>query len=325
VAAISEGLPDRCSAAPLSIGHPHAGRHAADPEGFNQASPVPCAKLNRCFARLSACCDFCYKEAFFPGGLFLLHAECGGGSGGNRAVARKAPLFSRRSSLRQPRIRGCAFDGMRGMGRLWQAAGTVKSVLAPGLMEKAAACGLRSLFVGFETLNPASLRVQHKMQNVDCDYDRAVRRLHDLGIMVNGSFVFGMDDDDESVFGRTVEWALKQGIETSTFHILTPYPGTRLHARMVQQSRILHSNWDLYDTRHSVFRPARLSRSNWKQAIGGLTPVFIVGIHLARRQLPRKAGPPPPAPGICGRLEKIRTVMGYHHPTETGVPDAAMA
>ena len=51
------------------------------------------------------------------------------------------------------------FDGMRGMGRLWQAAGTVKSILQPGLLEKAVASGLRSLFVGFETLNPANLAI----------------------------------------------------------------------------------------------------------------------------------------------------------------------
>ena len=42
---------------------------------------------------------------------------------------------------------------MRGMGRLWQAAGTVNAVLRPGLLEKAAGRGLRSLFVGFETLD----------------------------------------------------------------------------------------------------------------------------------------------------------------------------
>jgi hypothetical protein len=77
--------------------------------------------------------------------------------------------------------------------------------------------------------------------------------------MVNGSFVFGMDGDDASVFERTVEWAIAQGIETATFHILTPYPGTVLHDRMQREGRILHENWDLYDTRHVVYRPARLS------------------------------------------------------------------
>ena len=48
--------------------------------------------------------------------------------------------------------------------------------------------------------------------------------------MINGSFVFGMDGDDASVFERTVEWAIEQGIETATFHILTPYPGTALYS-----------------------------------------------------------------------------------------------
>jgi radical SAM superfamily enzyme YgiQ (UPF0313 family) len=145
------------------------------------------------------------------------------------------------------------------MGRLWQAAGTVQSILRPGLLEKAVASGLRSLFVGFETLNPANLVQQHKYQNLNRDYSQAIRRLHDLGVMVNGSFVFGMDDDDETVFDRTVEWAIEQGIETATFHILTPYPSTALYRRIEAEQRITTSNWDLYDTRHTVFRPARLT------------------------------------------------------------------
>ena len=99
------------------------------------------------------------------------------------------------------------------------------------------------------------------MQNLHHDYAHAVRRLRDFGVMVNGSFVFGMDADEETVFSKTVEWAITEGIETATFHILTPYPGTALHNRMQQDGRILHSNWDLYDTRHAVFQPKRLSPS----------------------------------------------------------------
>ncbi len=68
-----------------------------------------------------------------------------------------------------------------------------------------------------------------------------------------------MDEDDETVFDRTVEWAISQGIETATFHILTPYPTTALYERMAQQERLLHSKWDLYDTRHVVYRPAKLT------------------------------------------------------------------
>ena len=107
-----------------------------------------------------------------------------------------------------PRFAASLFDGMKGMGRLWQAAATLQTVLLPNLLEKAAACGLRSLFVGFETLNPQNLKAQHKLQNLHRDYGKAISRLHSLGVMINGSFVFGMDDDDETVFDRTVEWAV---------------------------------------------------------------------------------------------------------------------
>ncbi len=199
-------------------------------------------------------CDFCYKEAFFEGGKgFYTQSVDAALAEIERLPGRHLYFLDDHLFGDRPFATGL-FEGMRGMGRLWQAAGTVSSVLRPGLLEKAAACGLRSLFVGFETLNPDSLRAQGKHQNLRRDYGEAVRRLHDLGVMVNASFVFGMDEDDDSVFERTVSWAIEHGIETATFHILTPYPGTALFARMEASGRILHRNWDLYDTRHVVYR-----------------------------------------------------------------------
>lgn len=204
-------------------------------------------------------CDFCYKEAFFEGGksFYTLTTD--------RALAEienlpgKHLYFLDDHLFGNPHFALRLFEGMNGMGRLWQAAGTVQSVLKPGLLEKAVASGLRSLFVGFETLNPNNLVQQHKYQNLNRDYSTAIRRLHDLGVMVNASFVFGMDGDDSSVFDRTVGWAIQQGIETATFHILTPYPGTALYKRIHAENRITTSNWDLYDTRHTVFTPRLLS------------------------------------------------------------------
>jgi radical SAM superfamily enzyme YgiQ (UPF0313 family) len=132
------------------------------------------------------------------------------------------------------------------------------------LIERAAEAGLRSIFVGFETLTPENLRQSNKRQNLGRDYKAVADRLHALGIMINGSFVFGMDDDGEDVFRRTVDWAIEHGITTATFHIQTPYPGTKLHARMVREGRMLTQDWNLYDTRHVVYRPARLKPETLK-------------------------------------------------------------
>lgn len=204
-------------------------------------------------------CDFCYKEAFFEGGRSFYTQRV------DQALAEIERLPGRHLYFLDDHLFGDVrfaaelFEGMRGMGRLWQAAGTVQSVLKPELLEKAVACGLRSLFVGFETLDVEGLRAQRKFQNLHRDYGQAIRRLHDQGVMVNGSFVFGMDGDGPDVFERTVDWAVSQGIETATFHILTPYPGTALYERMQAQGRMLHADWDLYDTRHTVFQPKLLT------------------------------------------------------------------
>src|SRR5258706_8522080 len=204
-------------------------------------------------------CDFCYKEAFYKGGKSFYTLQVDDALAEINRLPGRHLYFLDDHLFGNPRFAGALFDGMKGMGRLWQAAGTVQSVLRPGLLEKAVESGLRSLFVGFETLSTSNLQAQHKYQNLKRDYSAAIRRLHDLGVMVNGRFVICMDDDDETVFERTVEWAIRQGIETATFHILTPYPTTALYERMAQQGRLLHSNWDLYDTRHVVYRPAKLT------------------------------------------------------------------
>jgi len=204
-------------------------------------------------------CDFCYKEAFYQGGRSFYTLAVDAALEQINELPGQHLYFLDDHLFGNPRFARALFDGMRGMGRLWQAAGTVQSILAPGLIEKAAESGLRSLFVGFETLNTENLKAQNKRQNLHRDYAAAVRRLHDLGVMVNASFVFGMDEDDPGVFARTVEWAVSQGIETATFHILTPYPGTALHERMVAEGRVTSQNWDDYDTRHVVFRPARMT------------------------------------------------------------------
>jgi len=204
-------------------------------------------------------CDFCYKESFFRGGRSYYTRAV------DRALAEISSLPGRHlfflddNLTADPGFAASLFDGMRGMNRVWQAAGTVQGVMHPGLLEKAAAAGLRSLFVGFETLRPENLAAQHKLHNLDRDYPAAVRRLHELGVMVNASFIFGLDEDGPDVFDRTVDWAVGQGIETATFHILTPYPGTALFERMERSGRILARDWDLYDTRHAVFLPARMS------------------------------------------------------------------
>ena len=229
-------------------------------------------------------CDFCYKEAFF--------AAVG------RSTCRQSTMRSRRSTAcpvgtstsstttcsaarRSPRP--CSTDS-RDPAACGRRPATVEAALRPGLLEKAVESGLRSLFIGFETLSEENLVGAGKTQNLGglLQYDAAVRRLHDLGVMVNGAFVFGMDHDDASVFPRTVEWALSRGIETATFHIMTPYPGTRLEARLAAEGRVRSRDWDLYDTRHAVFTPAGMTAEQLEAGYWGAYREFYRWRNILR-------------------------------------------
>jgi radical SAM superfamily enzyme YgiQ (UPF0313 family) len=203
-------------------------------------------------------CDFCYKDAFFQGGKGFYTQRVDDALAEIERLPGRHLYFLDDHLLGDRRFSEALFEGMKGMRRLFQGAATVDSILRGNLIEHAAEAGLRSLFVGFETLTPDNLRRSNKRQNLGRDYKAVADRLHSLGIMINGSFVFGMDDDGEDVFRRTVDWAVEQGITTATFHVQTPYPGTQLHARMEREGRMLTRDWNLYDTRHVVYQPTRL-------------------------------------------------------------------
>ncbi len=210
-------------------------------------------------------CDFCYKDAFFEGGRSFYTQIV------DDALAEIDRLPGRHLYFLDDHLLGNAkfasqlFEGMKGMNRVFQGAATVDSVLRGNLIEKAAEAGLRSLFVGFETFSSANLKQSNKKQNLEKDYVKAVNRLHSLGIMINGSFVFGLDEDDKDVFKRTVDWGVKNSITTSTYHVLTPYPGTKLFKDMELHGRILTKNWDLYDTRNVVYQTTILTAEELKK------------------------------------------------------------
>ncbi len=142
---------------------------------------------------------------------------------------------------------------------IWSAAVSIDVTDDSRLIREMAISGCTGVFVGFESLSPDNIREAGKKSPLPGEYARRVRLLHDHGIQVNGSFVLGFDHDGPEVFEKTVDWVEEHRLECATFHILTPYPGTPLFRQLEQQGRLLHRNWDLYDTAHVVFRPHRMA------------------------------------------------------------------
>ena len=141
----------------------------------------------------------------------------------------------------------------------WNAAVTSNIVDMPELLDDMKESGCQSLFIGFESINGKSIESVHKIQNSVSRYEKLVDEIHKRGIMINASFVFGLDEDDAEIFKSTLEWIVKNKIETVTSHIMTPYPGTKLYASLLKENRIVDHNLSNYNTSHVVYKPKNMT------------------------------------------------------------------
>ncbi|MCK4941938.1 MAG: B12-binding domain-containing radical SAM protein, partial [Candidatus Aminicenantes bacterium] len=123
------------------------------------------------------------------------------------------------------------------------------------LMKKA---GCHTLYIGFESINPATLEHFKKNQSPE-DVREAIRVFHKNNISIHGMFMFGSDEDHESVFNQTASFCRKHHLNSVQFMILTPLPGTAFFHRMGREGRLLHRMWQYYDGMHTVFRPLNFS------------------------------------------------------------------
>ncbi|MEX0718289.1 MAG: radical SAM protein [Planctomycetaceae bacterium] len=143
--------------------------------------------------------------------------------------------------------------------RIWSAAVSIDVTDDPSLVREMALAGCTGVFVGFESLRNDNIVAAGKKSPSTEDYARRVALLHEFGIQVNGSFVLGFDHDRPDVFEQTTGWIEENRLESATFHIMTPYPGTPLFRQMQAEGRLLHTDWSRYDTAHAVFRPRHMT------------------------------------------------------------------
>jgi radical SAM superfamily enzyme YgiQ (UPF0313 family) len=118
--------------------------------------------------------------------------------------------------------------------------------------------GGRYALIGFETITQEGLAGVNKQWNKAAEYAGAIRKIHDVGINILGSFILGLDSDDISVFDRTLEFIMENSIDAAQFHILTPFPGTRFYDAMKAQNRITQTDWAKFTTCEVVCTPKKM-------------------------------------------------------------------
>ena len=194
------------------------------------------------------------------------------------------------------------FKGLGELGRKLIVQVPVSFILDRRLFDSAVAAGLKGIFTGFEAIDPEALAGLRKPYHRR-DYVQAVRRCRRAGVLLQASFIFGLDPHDHTVFDRTLDFILQAAVPSVSACVLTPYPGTVLYHRMRRQRRLIHRNWAYYDHVTPVFQPARMSlktlargymdfrealfgwrgiAARFKDQLGG-NPAAFLGLNLAFR------------------------------------------
>lgn len=141
----------------------------------------------------------------------------------------------------------------------WAGGTTLATLQDEELLALMRESGCMSMFVGLESLNRSFAKNSNQLHDRIEYYYKTIERLHAYGIMAYVAFIFGFDEDDISVFEKTVQFAKDACCEGAAFHVLTPYPGTRLYKKLNHEGRICIKDWQYYDGEHAVFHPKRMS------------------------------------------------------------------
>ncbi len=129
------------------------------------------------------------------------------------------------------------------------------------LLESMAEAGCSSMLIGFESLNPDSLKETGKHHNRLDRYEEAVRRIHRSGIHVLGSFIVGFDADGPEAFAQIRDFAARVGIGYVNLNLLTVAPGTALHDRLALEGRLVDVDTDRLNGTYPSLRYGRLSHA----------------------------------------------------------------
>ena len=176
-----------------------------------------------------------------------------------RSITSKRFAFNDVSLLEDREYAKELFTALAPLKKIWGGLCTARIGRDDEMLDLMHKSGCVYLLIGLESLASQVLSAIHKRFNRPDDYHVLMRKLHDRKIVVMGCFIFGFDHDEPDVFRETVETIDELKIDIPRYAIYTPYPQTEAFNRMKSEGRLLHENWQHYDTQHVVFQPKNMS------------------------------------------------------------------
>ena len=126
--------------------------------------------------------------------------------------------------------------------------------------------GCIGVLMGFETFGQDNLEDAGKKNSV-AGYKAVMKKFHDSGVAVLGTFMLGFDNDTKESLLKMPDLIEEIGVDLPRFAVLTPYPNTGLFNRLKAENRIISDDWNDYDSIHSVFRPMNMTAGELEEIL----------------------------------------------------------
>jgi radical SAM superfamily enzyme YgiQ (UPF0313 family) len=203
-------------------------------------------------------CDFCSIHSFYGSNvrvrpLYEMREELAQLAAKKLLFFVDDNLFSSRADLLD------LLDLLTPMQLRWSCQISIDVARDQALLDRMAAAGCKFVLIGFESLEADNLKQMGKSWNkVSGSYRQVIAQMHQRGIGVYGTFVFGYDSDSVDTIRRSVDFALESRLEIANFNPLTPMPGSKLYQHLQQEQRLLMPEWwanDNYRYGDPIFVP----------------------------------------------------------------------
>lgn len=138
-------------------------------------------------------------------------------------------------------------------------------------------------YIGFESISQKSLCGANKKHNKVKKYVTTIKKIKKHGMIINGSFMFGFDEDTHDIFESTLKAIDDWDIDMAEFHIVTPFPGTALYDRLKKEGRILTEDWSKYTTANVVFEPKNMTAEELFEGTRRVARSFYTILKIIKR------------------------------------------
>ncbi|MGD0916362.1 MAG: radical SAM protein [Thermodesulfobacteriota bacterium] len=216
-------------------------------------------------------CEFCSVRKFF--GDTYRFRPIGDVVEEIKSLPHRLIMFNDDNIVGNPSFSEELLNALIPLKKKWVGQVSLAGLKEAGNVELLKRSGCIGLLIGFESLSRSNLVQSQKYQNDPSAYREIIDTLHRFGITIWGSFIFGFDEDEPSVFHETAAFAIRTKLFSVVFAVLTPYPGTALHQRLKKEGRLVQDEWWRSENPEESaphFAPKKMSgevlREGWKKA-----------------------------------------------------------